>query len=358
MVFKKYIQRPLLLFCILLLVTTVVFFPVSAADVNGNTFFDIDDYSTVSVNGSSVNINVSTPTSWYNSQVSSGSTTNYFTGNQFNVDFIQGSIFRMVFNPFTNKFSTPPGIGENSRNGLFMDLKTIPRNSSLSFSIDFLFTNFDYYSIQNNNLYITILGNDGKFSKIINVPYDMDIINVGTDQQRVTFTFLYNMSSLDLSSSDVGLGIRWSFNYKLLANYNTITFVNISPLHLNVTLNDLQYNVHNEQIVRDKVSNIDKQLGDLITGTPEQNEAVDGAVDQMQQAGDDLKDLGSSMSNVPKPDPGDINVSIDQFVSPGTMLAYTQPFLSLWENPTMLSMLIIVLTLVLVSWVMFGKKGG
>jgi hypothetical protein len=98
------------------------------------------------------------------------------------------------------------------------------------------------------------------------------------------------------------------------------------------------------------------QNNTIINGTPEQNQQVGDANDKMESAGDKLGDLNDQMQ-VEKPDTEDMDVSIDSLVPGTSILAYTQPILEFWENPTLKAMLIIVMTLVLVSWVMFGKKG-
>lgn len=94
----------------------------------------------------------------------------------------------------------------------------------------------------------------------------------------------------------------------------------------------------------------------LINGTPQQNAAVSDANDEMITAGDKLGELTDQME-VEKPDTEDIDVSIDSFIPETSILAYTGPILAFWNNDSLKAMLIIVLTLVLVSWVMFGKKG-
>lgn len=99
-----------------------------------------------------------------------------------------------------------------------------------------------------------------------------------------------------------------------------------------------------------------KTMNDILNGTPEQNEQISGAVGEMGSAGDKLGDLADQMQ-VDRPDASDMNVSINSFIPETSLLAYTAPILAFWENDSLQAMLIIVLTLVLVSWVMFGKKG-
>lgn len=107
----------------------------------------------------------------------------------------------------------------------------------------------------------------------------------------------------------------------------------------------------------DKLDDANEKLDDVIGGTPEMNNKVDSAVDDMNNAGDQLGDLGESLNAVEKPNTENLNVGINSFLPETSFLAYTAPIRNLWENDTLVGMLIIVLTLVLVSWVFFGKKG-
>lgn len=352
--FKKYIQRPLLLYCILLLVATVVFFPVSAAD-NNNEFFDFDEYAKYSYDSSTnlITADIQLPSSWQWAFIQDGDqVVNWYNTFDFDSFLAYGSL-SIDFNPFSRtNVATTVNHGILS-DGHFLDLQYIPSGSTLNIK---LVTRLYSRNLLSNfaDIFVAYVDSTGKVIQHSTVETSLDTYELGRDGVQYTVTGVYSFDSVPSNATGFYYVIRCS------TGINDSDIIDVVTVDSSLVFNysEQNYNIKQNQIIRDKVSNIDKQLGDLITGTPEQNEAVNGAVDQMQQAGDDLKDLGSSMSNVPKPDPGDINVSIDQFVSPGTMLAYTQPFLSLWENPTMLSMLIIVLTLVLVSWVMFGKKGG
>lgn len=109
--------------------------------------------------------------------------------------------------------------------------------------------------------------------------------------------------------------------------------------------------------VEKKLEENGQKLDDVINGTPEQNEQIDNAVDEMQGAVDRLEQAGEAMNSIERPDMSDIDISIDSFVPQTSLLAYTSPILTFWENDTLLAMVTIVCTLVLVSWVFFGKKG-
>lgn len=111
----------------------------------------------------------------------------------------------------------------------------------------------------------------------------------------------------------------------------------------------------NDMINEQQTTN--EKMDDVIGGTAEQNEQISGALDGMSDSTDKLDQMGDTLNSVEKPVVEEMNVGITDLVPETALLAYTSPILALWENKTLLAFLIIVLTLVLVSWVMFGKKG-
>lgn len=104
------------------------------------------------------------------------------------------------------------------------------------------------------------------------------------------------------------------------------------------------------------LNTINDKIDSAINGTPEQNDKVNSAVDEMNQASDKLGALGDSMSSVEKPLADNIKTDISNFVDPVSWNVLTAPFHKLWENDTLLAMISVVVTLVIVSWVFFGKK--
>lgn len=149
----------------------------------------------------------------------------------------------------------------------------------------------------------------------------------------------------------------------LLQNWHTLdTFsrvpvtVSLDEFQLVLAISTIELEKEYENTILDQNDTLIDQNNSLINGTPQQNEQMNSAVGEMESAGDKLGSLNEQMQ-VEKPDIDSFDVSIDTLVPYDTLLAYTSPFTSLWESNTLLGMLMIVLTLVLVSWVMFGKKG-
>lgn len=100
-----------------------------------------------------------------------------------------------------------------------------------------------------------------------------------------------------------------------------------------------------------------KLLNDMVNGTDEQHAIVNDSVQGMQQAGSKLDGLGEQLNSVEKPDVDYMDVSADKLL--GGMAATTMltaPVREIWKNPVALSILTVVVTIVLISWVFFGKK--
>lgn len=98
-------------------------------------------------------------------------------------------------------------------------------------------------------------------------------------------------------------------------------------------------------------------LGDMVNGTPEQNQQAQDVVGGLNSSTDKLGQLGDTMASVEKPTIDSNKISAGSLVPSTSLVVLSSPFQALWENNQLLAMLTIVVTLVLVSWVFFGKKG-
>ena len=132
--------------------------------------------------------------------------------------------------------------------------------------------------------------------------------------------------------------------------YDNITIFGSFDYPLNVIV-DIQ---SKESVLLEGIEN---QIGNAISGTPQQNQQVDDAIGGLTGKTDDLDALGDQMSSVDKPTIDSNKISADSLVPHTALVALSSPFQALWENNQLLAILTIVVTLVLVSWVFFGKKG-
>ena len=92
-------------------------------------------------------------------------------------------------------------------------------------------------------------------------------------------------------------------------------------------------------------------------GTDEMNNAAQESLDNIGSSADSLDSLGDQLAAVEKPNVDDIPVSPEDLVTdPSAGVILTGAITSLWDNPVIFGILTTVLTLVLLSWVFFGKK--
>lgn len=106
----------------------------------------------------------------------------------------------------------------------------------------------------------------------------------------------------------------------------------------------------------DLLGDIDNKIDSAINGTPEQNQQAQDAVGGLNNSTDKLGQLGDQMASVEKPSFDNSNISADSLVPDTSLVVLASPFQALWENNQLLAMLTIVVTVVLISWVFFGKK--
>lgn len=179
----------------------------------------------------------------------------------------------------------------------------------------------------------------------------------------------FNITEDDAVVTDqVGAVYTYSLEYVIEDVEGAISFVP-SILYENYTGNDagqlrvrivsayVEMDVSNEFWSQFQVQQNGKLLNDMVNGTDEQHAIVNDSVQGMQQAGSKLDGLGDQLNSVEKPDVDDMNVSADKLL--GGMAATTMltaPVLEIWKNPVALSILTVVVTIVLISWVFFGKK--
>lgn len=102
---------------------------------------------------------------------------------------------------------------------------------------------------------------------------------------------------------------------------------------------------------------LNDKLDGAINGTPEQNQQAQEAVGALNDSTDKLGELGDTLSSVDKPTINSSQISAGSLVPETSLVVLSAPFQALWENEILLAILTIVVTLVLVSWVFFGKKG-
>ena len=181
--FKKYIQRPLLLFCILVLVTTVVFFPVSAASFPDIEFFDFDDYANYSYNSSTglITADIQLPTSWrwsyardddgYSQWANSFDYTTVEMWPSLSIDY--NPFGKVNYNAILNHIPTVLGH--------YLDLQYIPSGAKLN--VEFI-TQLDVSNSLSNfaDIFVGYVDSTGKIISHLIVPTTLNVIDLGNDR--------------------------------------------------------------------------------------------------------------------------------------------------------------------------------
>lgn len=95
---------------------------------------------------------------------------------------------------------------------------------------------------------------------------------------------------------------------------------------------------------------------DLISGTPEQNEAADNANDTLTGSREELEDLADQMDQLVKPDPSDLSSGLQSYVDTESTSAFTEVLHNISNSGIVVTMMCIACTIVLSSYVLFGKR--
>lgn len=101
----------------------------------------------------------------------------------------------------------------------------------------------------------------------------------------------------------------------------------------------------------------DEAAKDILNGSALTDNIASESNDEMSAAAGKLDNLGDQLNSVEKPNINTFKVGIGDMIGDTTSIPMlTAPIREIWESPVALGILTIVITLVLVSWVFFGKK--
>lgn len=215
-------------------------------------------------------------------------------------------------------------------------------------TFSFSFSNFSfeleidevmYHCKTFSHIYIDLIYSDGSSDRIIpefsynDEYYFISLTGSGKalkDVKEIKLDFMFYTSTLGLSGQ---------YDYLYFMFYPPDVYINIDS--------------RESQLLGD----INENINSAINGTPEQNQQAQNAVGGLNSSTDKLGQLGDTMASVDKPTIDSNKISAGSLVPQTSLVVLSSPFQALWENRLLLAMLTIVVTLVLVSWVFFGKKG-
>lgn len=333
---KNNIQRIIVMVVVVALLACFLVFPASAVGVDYN-----DLITNITVDGDKDLVTISVPFDnvWISCYFhDTGSEVNY-PGNMFSQQLQGLSTYTFTITAFMSHA---------------LNVVDIPNGTLVTFDISQTISDVTPYNTPAWSSKVTYFDCDYDPVHIVTTDYGKESI-----LEELSFEMTIDKAEDDLEMAKFAL-ICSDF----LPWYDCFFDLFVESIHLTFSISSLyrlqqQTGKTNEILsaVEKKLEENGQKLDDIVNGTPEQNEQIDNAVDEMQGAVDRLEQAGEAMNSIERPDMSDIDISIDSFVSQTSLLAYTSPILVFWENETLLAMVTMVATLVLVSWVFFGKKG-
>lgn len=99
-----------------------------------------------------------------------------------------------------------------------------------------------------------------------------------------------------------------------------------------------------------------RTMNDILNGTPEQNESANNSAGILGDKGDQLGDLADSIQP-DKPDLDGVNTNVGDLVPSTGLSALSSAISPIANNDLVIKVLVMVATLILVSYVLFGKRG-
>lgn len=312
--------------------------PAMAETVNGRTIIDYNDYvSRVVVDGENDIVTISLPPYMYGVQADDDNGYRYLEAVDLGSLVFEHSASAGVYFPGSVITNT------------YLDLKNIPDGS--------VFTNTGTAWLEVNDLADGVM--EGYYYTAVEY-FDDRFLSVGSQSSsRQNFIMTNGADRIDLTwnfTVKAPQGARYCVTIFMFHIYNTIPKTTEHVLWYDFAIPQLQMSINSLYRLQEQTGKTNELLQNLIDGTPGQNAAVGGAVDDMQNAAGELEDMGDQLAGVEKPNLDNTDISWDAAVPYAAMMAYVAPINALWESPTLLGMLTIVLTLVLISWVFFGKK--
>lgn len=315
---------------------------------------DWNDYvSDLEIDANTGIVTVSLPRDLFLIKVSGTVHDNYFywgvNGTLKNVYLESGYSYNVTFYSDPNKPIYVGNIPDGSRISVSA---SISDDSKVSYGTPYCYWLYKSYDENNKWIMDTTARQSLTDGDIVSNKYPIQSVTVDglfvkEQGARTAYAAVFGVEFNSLIPLDFGY---WSFQMDSLE----ISFP-VSSLTADKIMHDQNLKLLNK--INTELESQGQTLDSILSGTPEMNDQISNAVGGMQSSTDKLGDLGESMK-VEQPDVSGISTDIGSLVNYNSILAYVGPFLAIWNNnSTLFGFLTIVLTLVIVSWVMFGKKG-
>lgn len=291
---------------------------------------DYNDYiSNVSVNGDNDIVTVCLPaddmTKWEFKSKDGKQLFNTFYGqNTPSLSFPELKVYRIIYYPIDFRD--------------LIDITQIPQDTVVNTSISIE----SEYDIQISSAEISVQYYDDNATLLTTKIFKNSSFNPTTGDP---LTFSFNLSRPDGAKY---IRIRYWFN-----DCNLIGMVRFlaGDLYFTMSINSLLR-------LQQETGRTNKLLEQVLDSL---NQNSDGAAQDFQDSivnqDQQLDQMAGIMDSIDRPDAGSINVSIDDYVSPSDMQNVSSILSVLFQSDLFLSMLMILLTMSVAAYVLFGKRG-
>lgn len=181
------------------------------------------------------------------------------------------------------------------------------------------------------------------------------------------YNFYYYTATVDLSGIDLSDKML-NFTFDALPIGNNETIGNVLYLVLKPPIEVVPWyqtfyrwitsfwSKKNNQLVDQVTDALQQGNNNLVNGTPDQQQQVAAGKDNLESGADDLEQLTQDMQ-VTKPTVNAGDFSADVVLSASGMQLMGTPFAVLWQSPTLVTVIVALVSIMLISYVFFGKKG-
>lgn len=226
----------------------------------------------------------------------------------------------------------------------YLDLSYIPTGTLISLSFDGGLSDGGVgssYDTTNLRSGVALMFYDENFKKVGSTVY-----------KYIDSTSVYSLNgTFSLDKPDGAVYLRIDNLWRDFVPDTPSVFVDASDLVLKFTLPMSVI----DQIEDDQTQDLLQKILDELTASS--NGASGDLVDQVGSQSGQLGQITDVMDGVNRPNVGDINVSIDQYITEDMMTSHTPLLALILDLPIVTNMLMLLLCMAFVSYVLFGKRG-
>ena len=233
-------------------------------DEHPNYFYDFDDYATYSADSSTglISADIKLPSDWlWLCAIDRDGYTSLYNGTNYVVLEPSRSPYSWRFNPFFRFQAVNPSVGYRFNDARFLDLNFIPNGAY--FDLEFYYTissgTDSTYSF--SDMYLVYVDSQGVVVRTDRIEPSFTATPVQSSVTRYDFSARYYFSNVPQNAEGFYYAISIQHGF---ADVGIDIPVSSVTNKLTFKYSELDFNIKQNQVIRDKVSNIEKQLGDLV----------------------------------------------------------------------------------------------